>query len=65
MNGERQTDKDTSDRPAMAPNLLASLDAFGASHPRLMLGATLLSAIVATLVLLARAQGAAVLYQAF
>jgi len=49
----------------MASELLASLDSFGASHPKLMLAATVLTAIIATLVLLARAQGAAVLYQAF
>ena len=65
MNGQHPTGSDASGGPRMASELLASLDSFGASHPKLMLAATVLTAIIATLVLLARAQGAAVLYQAF
>jgi hypothetical protein len=65
MNGQHQQDNDASGAPAVAPNLLASLDAYGVRHPKLLLATTLLAAIVATLALLAQTQGAAVLYQAF
>ena len=65
MSGHHPTGSDARGDPATAPELLAWLDAFGASHPKLMVAATVLSAILATLVMLASAQGAAVLYQAF
>jgi hypothetical protein len=45
--------------------VLAHVDACMSRHPRLMFIATIVGAVIATLVLLAQRQGAVVLYQAF
>lgn len=48
-----------------AGGVTGRLDAFARRHPRLMLAAVLGLAAVATVVLLARSEGAVVLYQRF